>query len=428
MPGVYLWWINDKDREIKEKIYLLLTYKVVGRVRIADFAKAVTYAINRHESLRSTFRLRDNRYWMYVSNADAPEFEPAFFDVTESSDPESSAKELFYFKGHTFNLETGPLFLVRLIKVSDDTFFISFKMHHIIYDTLSIQVMQRDLASAYLAFAEGTTPILRKLKFQYKDFMSFTQRRVEMHAASDRAYWNSLYSSLPEPLFIPGRKQVAPGTSLDKCCVEMFTFPDFVFRHFLPHRAQQHSTNFFVILQATFKWYLFCTTGQNDMLAATMVFGRDLEGSDDQIGLYARVFILRTVLSAFDSFDDCVRKVKKANEDSYTRSAFPLIDLLFEMIAEKGVSDDTLWRVALNYDDFNSVEPNPDDEDRQEHDIEITQMDLPEKSVATNIDLYLNFVKYKDSIGLKVTYKDVLFESQSIRNLIQGYFNIFQTV
>jgi hypothetical protein len=82
----------------------------------------------------------------------------------------------------------------------------------------------------------------------------------------------------------------------------------------------------------------------------------------------------------------------------------------------------------LDYDDFIGAESNPDDDNREEHNIRINQVALPDKYASTNIDLYLNFIKYVDRIGLKVTYKDELFDLESIHTFIQGYFDMFQKI
>ena len=53
--------------------------------------------------------------------------------------------------GEQFNLNAGPLFRGRLLKIAVDEFVLVLTMHHIISDGWSIGVLVRELAALYEA-------------------------------------------------------------------------------------------------------------------------------------------------------------------------------------------------------------------------------------------------------------------------------------
>ena len=122
VPLAYHWWIDEnKDRDVKRKIYLLLSYKITGNFDVVSFRKSVSYLVGRHESLRSTFHTKSGQYKMEILETDSPLLEPDFMDFSNERCPnEAKILNLSRFSDHEFQLQTGPLFLIRLIKISDN--------------------------------------------------------------------------------------------------------------------------------------------------------------------------------------------------------------------------------------------------------------------------------------------------------------------
>src|SRR6185436_13170320 len=54
-----------------------------------------------------------------------------------------------------FNLETGPLFRVQLVKTAEDAYALIFTAHHLVCDGESSGVVLADLGQFYSAFCSG---------------------------------------------------------------------------------------------------------------------------------------------------------------------------------------------------------------------------------------------------------------------------------
>ncbi|MBF0469301.1 MAG: AMP-binding protein, partial [Desulfamplus sp.] len=121
---------------------------IKGSLDIKSFESALVQLIERHESLRSVI---DGDYQKVLS---VQALQSSGFlnlvDMTNEKDPVSAEKEWFADYAHKgFNLETGPLFEVNLIKIPDDEFRLVFKGHHIIVDGLSMNIIINELAILY---------------------------------------------------------------------------------------------------------------------------------------------------------------------------------------------------------------------------------------------------------------------------------------
>ena len=78
-----------------------------------------------------------------------------------------------------FDLEKGPLFRIKILKLGTDRHMILFTMHHIISDGWSIGVIINEAVVAYSAIIRSQEPELPALKVQYKDFAAWQQERLE---------------------------------------------------------------------------------------------------------------------------------------------------------------------------------------------------------------------------------------------------------
>jgi NRPS condensation-like uncharacterized protein len=427
VPRHLEWWLDDRDLEIKKTIFLLLAYQIRGKFDFPVFERAWRHVLSRHESLRPTFSKVGDHFRMGTLDATSESLTIEYINCSNSGIDRESLKELFHFHGHEFNESNGPFILIRVVRLSDNLHYLAFKMHHIIYDTLSVQILLRDLSIAYRAFKMNTAPVLPTLKFQYKDYMCFINRSTEDYQLRDRTYWKSKFCDPGADLIIPGQKtSITRGGDKDTLSELNVDFPREVTKT-IQALAEKHKTSVFIILQAALKYYISAVTCQRDILVGTFVFGRELDGSEDQIGLYARMHIIRTILNKDDSFDESIEKVKKANEDMRQYTAFPLIEAMLEMYKERNVSD-VRWRLVVTYIDFkNAVSSSPAShsngtEQDDGADLEITNIPI-ERLGATNIDIHMDFLKYERDLGLKVTYVTEKFDHDTFKSFIDGYIN-----
>jgi NRPS condensation-like uncharacterized protein len=386
-------------------------FEVKGDFNVDVFKRAVLYMVQRHESLRSTFHELDGDFFMKIWDEHPEVFE--FVNLSGTSVADNDTIDGFVnYEDHKFNLATAPAFFVRLVQIDRTNFRFSIKIHHVISDGWSEAILLSELHTAYQAFAQGEEPDHIPLELQYKDCLAFLNEMTRANAESDRAYWNSKHKSLPAELIIPG---VNANKQKEGCSERAkFTFPEALTAK-LASLAKTFSTSMFVILQATFKTYLFCRTRQKDILIGTAIFCRNWDHFENQIGCFARMGNIRTEFHEDISFNEAVKRVKKSTEDMHVHMAVSLENAL-------GVYNERLYKITLQYvdDSFENLFESNSEGDEAPFTVRALESPPIHASIIA-IDMQIEYSKSGNLLELEVIYDSSLYSAASITNLFERY-------
>lgn len=430
-PTQIYWVDNNIDREFKiaDSLHgsLIHAYKVSGEFDLSIFKQSVCCLVNRHESLRATFHAVNNRFMMRVEDGCGTSYQVDHKDVRTKNYDNKDIENLIYFRDHTFCLRTGPLFMVRVVQTASDEYFIAFKIHHVVFDSWSLEILLRDLLIVYKNLMQGKESYGNRLAYQFRDFLAFTNWHSAQTYERDKRYWNNLFPQLPPKLRIPGAEVKASHNIANKICCKTKFFISDKYAGQLRLLAKKLSTGLFIVLQASIKAWLFKITGQNDLLIGTYVAGRDIPGTEEQIGSYARTALLRTVLHEADSFYDIIKKVKKVNEDMSTYKAFTLLDLTNEMIIP-GLHHNDYWKVNIQYADANGFSVARPDLDNlpQKFDFDLQLLPAPATTVIP-IDFQIFFFN-TDRLIMEAQYDSSTYSPDAISGLMNGYLSFLEKI
>ncbi len=423
---VQQWWVNDAcDVELKNGQHGLFNFRIEGKGFMRDcLEKAVRYVVKRHESLRSAFPKTGNKHYLKLLDENAPCFEVDYHNISGIPEKERPAllNRLIYFYDR-FQVQQGPLFITRLVQTDEATHFFSINIHHVIYDGWSVEVLINDLFATYVSCTRNKQPDLPSLKFQYKDYMAVTNRFIREYGEEHKKYWNDLYKQLPSGLIIPGIKDpVNGGQRYD--IVRIFPWMPKEVVEGLNTLSSRYATGMFVILQAMFNLYIYQLTQQGDIVICTQTHGRDvLEGAEEQIGVYARMSVIRTVLDDADSLISTIKKVKTANEDMQQYWAYSLLDTFQSRVPAEQHKLSSFSKFTLEYLDTNgyySRNISPENTAAATADINISILEEPEKKLMINTDMKLIFMLTRDHMDFKIIYDTDRYDLNTINGFVNG--------
>jgi len=428
-----IYWVDDEmDKEYKKCDVIhgkvLAIYDIEGSVDWRIFKKAVVYLFKRHESLRSTFHNIEGRYLMKVEKEDSGKYVPKFMDCRRALLAGQNIQEFINFQDHTFDFKVGPLFLIRLTRMGDEKYVLSVFQHHIISDTWSDGILQRDLMAAYSAYSENREPDLPFLKGQYKEYLSMANYYSEKDYADQKKYWSALYNSLPGEIIIPGFRRVNTAVSGKIAEAETFLLSAEITGR-IHSFAKGFSTSQFVIFQAMFKLFVCRETGAGDILIGTYVIGREDMGSENQVGCYARTVLIRTVLDTKDSFNDVVRKVIKSNEEMRNHTSFPLRKYLESMMPPEHNTGSPFWNINMQfYDRDLPYLPASGMQGPGKPNFLKIEKQKSRVNSFISIDMQLEFIKSGDKIKLLVQYDSSLYNSAGMKLFISRYLKFMDDI
>ncbi|GAA2365489.1 hypothetical protein Cme02nite_31470 [Catellatospora methionotrophica] len=298
---------------------LVLNWRLRGPLDVPAWQAAVSAVVDRHESLRTGFALRDGEPVQVVMPPAGIDTDVVDLRGLPSDEREGRAAELLSARTHRLlDLTADPLVGSRLLRLADDNHVWCFTMHHLLADGASLRIVGREIRAAYLAALDGATPGPPELEMQYGDF---AQWQSEQDQAGDLAYWHERLAGVP-PLELP--------TDLPRP-VEKSAHSAEHLRQMSPALAAQvvelsrrsRCTPFMVLL-AALQVLLGERSGQDDFCVGTPVAGRVRAEFEPVVGLFANTLALRADLSADPSFADLLKRTRSTVIAGLQRQSVPL--------------------------------------------------------------------------------------------------------
>lgn len=392
-----------------------------GRLDPGCLAQAFDKIIERHEALRTVFRLLDGEPRQIVLPA-----EPRPMPIEDLSHRPADEQGRIAMRSaeaavrEPIDLAKGPVFHARLIKFSDVRWWLLVLSHHVAFDAWSMALLMREVAAWYGAAIGqgGGLPVPPALPVQYSDFAAW-QRSKEMETRLEEqlSYWLTRLRGAPTLLALPTDRPRPPVQSF-KGNTHGFRISS-TLRAKVDTLARANSVTSFVVMAAALKALLFRHTGQEDQVISTGIANRHYREIEDLIGCFINVLLLRTSLSGDPSFRELVKRVAETSMGAFANQDLPFERLVTALSPERDLSHNPLAQVMLVY-----------------HNAGLTAAKIPgltlkrvmpEKSIA-QYDLLLHLRPYGDDLHGMLEYNVDLFDEETVRRLCEQFVTILEAV
>ncbi|MCT1526865.1 non-ribosomal peptide synthetase [Sphingobacterium lactis] len=320
-------WVLDQLQGHSATYNMPARFRLLGKLDRLALSTSFAKLVARHESLRTVFVLEEGIPCQSILPSIGPFWNEVDFSTLAS--PESSADAYIRdFINAGFDLGTGPLLRVALLRLSSEEHMLIWSIHHIVSDEWSVQVMVRELVSMYNSYASGGQPSLEALGIQYKDYAVWQQKEFSGgQLALHRDYWLSCFTGELPLLDLPADHS-RPQVQAHRGDQLSFEFDAVSGRSYHSILREQDATLFMGVL-ALVKVLLYRYSGQSDITVSTPIAGRhhpDLEG---QVGYYLNTLALRNNVDGTGSFKKLLSSVRET-----TLSGFEHQDYPFDMLVE----------------------------------------------------------------------------------------------
>ncbi len=325
---------------------------MTGRRDAAILERCFNAVVQRHEALRTTFRLVGGEPVQTV----AAELYLPLPVVDLSALPEARRQPLAgrlvtSEMKHSFDLSRGPLLRTTLVRLGPEEHMLAVVMHHIVSDGWSINVLVREVTALYQAFAAGTEARLPALEVQYPDYALWQREWLGGSVLNDRlGYWREQLAGCPPLLPLPTDRprpavQSFRGASLG------LRFPAELTAA-LKAAGRRLGTTLFTFELAALGALLYRITGQRDLCVGTFTANRDRVAVENLIGFFVNTLVLRTDLGGVEgapdpTFQDLLRQAQDVTLGAFTHQEVPFEMLLKELDPERDPSHTPLFQVML---------------------------------------------------------------------------------
>src|SRR6185312_9971587 len=319
-----------------------------GAVDGAAFARALGWVMDRHEVLR-TLLCEENAgaSQRIVQEYTLPLQE---VDLRALPEPERTVRyrELVRRESERrFALERELPLRVWLVHREAGAARVLVVQHHIATDAWSMQVLERELRTAYAAFAAGRMPPLPALQWHYADYASWQRTWLQGEMlAGDLDYWQTQLSGLPRLHGLP-LDGVRPGQQ---------RFAGRVYRQMVPAElaggvkalAAQQEMTVFMVLQTAFAIVLGRHSGERDIVMGSPISGRVHRELEGMLGFFVNTLVLRTALLPERTVQAQLVANRQMVLEAFNHQHVPFEYLVEVLKPERSMSHAPLFQILFN--------------------------------------------------------------------------------
>src|SRR6185312_4442958 len=167
-------WFIDKLEPGNPFYNLPVAVALSGELDVAALEQTITEVMRRHEVLRTHFAEVGGEP-VQVIEPPAP-LRLLVIDLSALPEHARSAEVRSLAQAEAeraFNLSTGPLLRIQLLRLDEREYVVLLTLHHIVSDNWSMGVLIRELSVLYQAFTNDAEAELPELPIQYADYAAW---------------------------------------------------------------------------------------------------------------------------------------------------------------------------------------------------------------------------------------------------------------
>ncbi|NJN95981.1 MAG: non-ribosomal peptide synthetase, partial [Anaerolineales bacterium] len=407
-------WFLDQLEPGSSAYNIPTAFHLSGPLDMAALEQSLAEIIHRHEILRTTFSIVEGEPWQAIHSAaemnfslPVTDFSSSQFPAAGSSLPDDVLAFLRREARRPFNLATGPLLRVRLLRRAETEHLFLLTCHHIIYDGWSESVFFHELAVLYEAFARQQPAPLPELPLQYADFAAWQQQWLQGHVLTRQLdYWTRQLAGAPPVLELPTDHPRPPVQNFEGARY-VFTLPAPVAGGVTALSQQAGATPFMTLL-AAFKVLLYHYTHQDDLVVGTPIANRTRTEIEGLIGFFVNTLVLRTRLSGNPTFRELLGRVRETALGAYAHQDLPFEKLVEKLQPRRDPSRMPLFQVMFVLQNASTQKLTLTG---------LTATPLEFDFGAVRHDLKLELTETETGLSGNFEYKTDLFEPETIRHL-----------
>ncbi|KAJ6789651.1 hypothetical protein PWT90_05590 [Aphanocladium album] len=410
-------WFLDQLYPGRTWYLIPIAVRLRGPLRLEALHAALSALVQRHETLRTTFKSEDG-----VDLQVAQPFKPTKLPVIAVDGEDGLRIALQQDQATTFDLATNPGWRVSVFTVDEEDAVLSIVMHHIISDGWSVDVLRGELAILYsaairrqhLESEQDLSTVLEPLPIQYRDFSAFEkQQENEGKLQRQLDYWvEKLETSQPaeflcdkiRPATLSGNAQALPLSITGDLYESMQRF------------CKDHGVTPFVLLLSAFRIMHYRMTGSRDATVGIANASRSRPELRDIVGFFVNIQCIRTVVDE-DSFVQFVNQVYQTTKDALSNEDVPFERIVSKLQRDRDVSRHPLAQVIF------TLNSQPDLGQFSFEQLQVEALDSP---ITSRFDVEFHLFQKERGLEGEVVFSDDLFHRETMNAAISSFYQVLK--
>ncbi|OHW38917.1 non-ribosomal peptide synthetase [Pseudomonas sp. 06C 126] len=392
--------------------------RLKGRLSLAAIEQAFASLIARHETLRTVFQRQADERLLQVPCEPALAIEPLDLCNLPPAEREQAVMAAATAQSlQPFDLATGPLLRVQLLKLAEQEHVLLLTLHHIVSDGWSMNVLIDEFIRCYDAFERQQSPQLPALPIQYSDYALWQRRWLEAgEQARQLDYWREQLGDEHPVLELP----------LDFARPAVASHQGQRFEFAVPAQlaegarllARQQNVSLFTVLLAAFKILLFRYTGQTDLRVGVPIANRHRGETEGLIGLFVNTQVMAAHVDGQARASDLLQVLKDVVNGAQAHQDLPFERLVEALKPERSLSHTPLFQVLYNH------QPQVADLEALVLESGLSLSLVEWQSRTTQFDLSLDTWEQGGTLRAALTFATDLFTSATIERMARHWIHI----
>src|SRR5262245_4272430 len=342
-------WFLDQFTPNSAAYNIPLVIDLDGPLDVQALRSAIREIVSRHDTLRTTFPSHRGVPYQLVQPADA--FSLSFTDLS-GFDVESRDREVDEVitaeSRQPFDLAHGPIFRMRLIRLTPERHVLVGAVHHIVFDAWSTGIFFREVTTLYRTYCVGEPSPLTDLPIRYIDFAAWQRERLQGERLQrELEYWKEHLKTAPHLALLTDFRRPAtqsfeggrahlPMSEQLVGAVEAF--------------SRQEGVTLFITLLTAFATLLHRFCDQDDMVIGVPIANRNRLELERLIGFFLNTLPLRLDVSGEPTFRELLQRVKRVAFSAYAHQELPFEKLVEELRPDRSLGHSPIIDTAFVVD------------------------------------------------------------------------------
>ncbi|MEH2014121.1 non-ribosomal peptide synthetase [Nostoc sp.] len=375
-----------------------------GELDVKIFQSAVEELVQRHEALRTTFSTNGNILCIVASRQiEIPIIDLSSLELQEQQ--EKLASILRQEVEQPFDLEHGPLFRAKIVKLQLQEHLAILTAHHIICDGWSWAVLMPDLGKLYSGLQQGIVPELEEPD-HLSEYATLQEEEADSpEAIATEKYWLKQFADSVPVVDFPSDRPRPPLRTFNAAREDWHLNSELVAN--LKQLGTKLGCSFMTTILGGFEVWLHRMTGQNDLVVGIPAAGQAALGQYNLVGHCVNLLPLRSQINGEKSFSDYLQMRRSAVLDAYDHQQFTFGSLVKKLVLPRDSSRIPLVPIIFNVDQALESDQLPF------IDLEVEFFSNPR--TFENFELFINATELHGELILECQYNTNLFDADTIR-------------
>jgi amino acid adenylation domain-containing protein len=398
-------WFLDRLAPGRPTYNVVNCFRLHGELDADALRQAFAQIVARHQSLRTYFAEDGDTPVQIVVPEVAVEL-----PVTAVADEQEALRLGEETVQQPFDLESPPLWRLRLLRIGPADHLFVCVVHHIVFDGWSLAAFAREVGELYRASVAGGEPALPELPIQYPDYAEW-QRELLQGEPVDRLrrYWRGQLDGVPV-VDVPTDRPRPSVVTFDGTFTQRVLPSEVVER--VAAFARDGNVTVYVVYLAAFFALLHRSTAQDDLVVGSPMVNRGYSEIEPLIGFFANVLALRVDASGDPSFRELVLRTRDVVLDALQHSELPFGKVVEAVRPRRDPSRSPLFQIAYTFQ-------NASGDPISLPGVEVSRLLLD--SGTSRFDMSWTVTEAPDGLEVAVEFNTRLFDRETIEQLLSHY-------